>query len=139
MSEQLRTRLLKYGLCSAVGLVFVAAYLSGNNVMVQKLVDQYKMLCDAFFVPGALMLLSGLLITLTNEGSLDAITYLGGKAVSMLLPGARAKRNREETYTDYLERRNDKRVKGYGFLYIVGAVFFIVSMIFLALFYQVYE
>ena len=44
-----------------------------------------------------------------------------------------------EKYDEYLERRRKNRVKGYGFLYVVGGAFMAVAGVFMALFYSLYN
>ena len=40
---------------------------------------------------------------------------------------------------EYLERRRQNRIKGYGFLYLVGFGCMAISLIFMALFYSLYN
>jgi hypothetical protein len=99
------------------------------------LVDQYRVLCDGFSIPGILMVLFALLFTLNNLGALDTIAYLMSFLPRMIAPGAFGE---PEQLVDYVESRRAKRTKGYGFLYIVGFIFLGIAIVFLYLFYTVF-
>ena len=86
MSERLRNNLIKYGSCVAAGLLAGVAYLSGKDFFNLPLVDQYRLLSDAFMLPGFLMVAVGLLIFLANEGSFTGIGFIAQKAVGFLIP-----------------------------------------------------
>jgi hypothetical protein len=102
----------------------------------QPLVEQYRILCDAFTVPGLLLIIFGSLLWVSNTGALDGLMYAVTTAVRFLIPGGRLKM--EEKYGDYVERRREKPVRGYGFLLISGCVTMAISLVFMALFYAVY-
>lgn len=128
--------LLKYGIAAAANLLFAAVYFFGHVPMsrISETVpaELARHLCDAFFVPGMLTLLTGLLMWVASEGALDGISYLGSCLVKTLIPG---KHGGFERYGDYLERKRETRKKGgMGFLCIVGLVFVLISCIFLARF-----
>ena len=128
-------RLIKYG-CSAVvvGLI-VWAYLAGHPIGAEKLHDQYRILCDAFTIPGILFLMIGCLVWASGQGALDGLGYVLSFATKSLIPG---KRKEVERYYDYVQRKREKRTKGYGFLLITGLVTLAVAMVFFALFFSVY-
>jgi len=132
VSEKLRSNLLKYGITIGIGLLMAYAFIALRDLSSEALVDKYRILCDAFTVPGMLLLLSGCLLSLSNAGALDGVGYLFSQAAGMLIPG---KGLGTERYSDYLERKRGKRLKGYGFLYISAAVFMLAAMVFMILFY----
>ena len=138
MSSTLKTNLLKYGTTCAVGILMVWLYFwmrveSLSELMMLKPVELYQMICDAFTVPGMIIPLMGCMVWLSNEGALDGVSYAVSFAIRMLIPGMGG----HERYGDYLERKRANRVKGYGFLFIVGGVFLAVALTFLALYYFV--
>ena len=63
----------------------------------------------------------------------DGIFYGLRLAFRALIPGKRLQK--EENYRDFVAGRQEKRVKGYGFLLISGAVTIAVSLLFLGLYY----
>ncbi len=105
---------------------------------VTDLAQKYKILCDAFSVPGILLIMLGCLVYLSNEGALDGVSFLVGGVFKRLFPFGQWREERHEKYSEYVERKRSKRVKGYGFVFIVGVGFFAVSLIFYYLFYSVY-
>ena len=140
MSKSLRNNLMKCAIALAGSLVlayaFVALRVDMTNLGAVEPVELYRILCDAFTIPGLLLLMFGLLMTISNQGALDGVAYVVKNAVKMLIPAAAADMER---YKEYLERRKANRVKGYGFLYVVGAVCLGIAGIFLVLFYSVYQ
>ena len=135
MSERSKTNLLKYGISAAVCAAMVWFYISVRDFSAQALVDKYRILCDAFTVPGLLAILAGVLLAVTNQGALDGIGYACSTAFKALIPGGRLKM---EKYYDYVQRKNEKRVKGYGFLFIVGGACMLIAVVFMILFYHLY-
>ena len=100
------------------------------------LVEQYRVLCDAFSIPGIMMVLFGALFSLNNLGALDTIAYLMSYIPRMIAPGAFGE---PQQLIDFVESRRAKRSKGYGFLYVVGFIFLGIALVFLYLFYSVFE
>ena len=130
-------KLLKYGIAALIGAAMTATYLILRDFTGREpLADRYRMLCDAFTIPGMVLILSAALVALSNAGSFTGIGYSVKHMVNQLIPGMGLQR---ETYADYLERREGKKVKGYGFLLQVGIVFMAVALVFYALFYHVFE
>ena len=132
MSEKGKSNLLKYGITIAACIIMSLFYIILRDFPQQELAEKYRILCDAFTVPGVLVILSGALIAVTNEGALDGITYACGTAFKALLPGGRLK---TEKYYDYVQRKKEKRVKGYGFLFVVGGAWMVLALVFMILFY----
>lgn len=97
--------------------------------------ERYRMLSDAFTVPGVLLLMLGCLIWISNLGALDGISYAIGAAVRSFVPGGR---HGEEAYGDYTRRKRENKIKGYGFLFLSGGVTMAIAVVFTALFYNVY-
>ncbi len=134
MSRRLKTNLLKYGITTAVCGALAIWYLLGHDFSGQDPAGRYRLLCDAFFLPGIFSVLFGLLIWVANEGAFTGLTYALKTAFRALMPGGR---NRQERYYDYLQSRKEKKVTGYGFLFHVGCAFVVISAVFLILFYNV--
>ena len=137
MSKALQKNLKKYGI--SVGLSLALAYLYAalridwENA---EPVSLYLTLCDAFTVPGLLLVMSGLLMTFSNAGAMDGLGYVVVNGLKMLIPGGGAKM---EGFKEYLERRRNNRVKGYGFLYVTGFACLVIAGVFMILFYSVYQ
>ena len=136
MSDRLRNNLIKYGSCVATGLLVGYGYISGHGFFDQPLVDKYRLLSDAFMLPGFLMVAFGLLIFLANEGSFHGIGFVMKRVGSFLLPFLL--KEKSETYAEYVQRKTDKPTQGYGFLFICGCAFLAVAAVFLVLYSQIH-
>ena len=135
--SKLKVNLIKYGCCAAFVALLSITYISLRDFAGAEPVDQYLILCDAFTVPGMLLIMFGCLLWASSLGALDGLSYVVRFAVMSLIPGKRAQR--DETYGDFLERRMANRTKGYGFLFISGLVTMAVALVFMAQFYHLYE
>lgn len=120
MSKKIRSILLKYGISFALCALAAVGIYTGRLPETPAQRDIWRVLSDACFVPGVLMLFAGLAVWLSNEGTLNAVTWLTTYAFQSLFPGLRGKRER---YGDYVLRQQEKKVKGYGFLFVVGLIF----------------
>lgn len=126
---------LKYLISLAVGAVFVLIVLWVEEYFqaTEKLA-QYKILSDAFTFAGVILMLFAALVFISSKGGFDGIGYALGKLVRMLIPFADRK---DETYADYKERKRAKGVtRGYACVFFSGLVYFAVSLIFIALYYD---
>ncbi|MBO5323493.1 MAG: DUF3899 domain-containing protein [Oscillospiraceae bacterium] len=135
MSKEAKIRLLKYGASALICAAIVVGYALGENVAEQELVNVYRILSDAFTLPALLFLFSGALVWLSNQGSLDAIGYLLTAVVRFIIPGGRLT---HEKYGDYVARRREKNVTGYGFLFIVGLACMVGALVFTWLYFQLH-
>ncbi|KSV58895.1 DUF3899 domain-containing protein [Acetivibrio ethanolgignens] len=94
----------------------------------------YKILCDAFTVPGLLFLMLGFLLILSRQGIFHGVSYLMGGAVSQLLPFLGKPR---ESYGAYLERKRKKKEEPmweYQVLFVTGGIFFAGALLLLYLY-----
>ena len=132
MSDRVKSLLIKYGCSTLFVAVMAYSYIAARDFAGAKTWEKMVLICDALTVPGMLLLMVGALIWAANTGALDGITYAVGFAVRALIPGGRHK---DERYADYVERQREKRVKGYGFLLITGAVTIAATLLFLGLYY----
>ena len=87
----------------------------------------FHILCDAFFVPGVLLVCFGLLIFSTNEGTFDGMTYAVKSFVNMF-----RKKNMKQydNYYDYKASRKNRDTK-FAYLIFCGLFFIAVSAIML--------
>lgn len=124
---------IKYG----CGIAFVVAvgsyYLLSHDFQAAALLDRYRMMSDAFALPGYMLILVAGLIWVTNQGALDGVSYCLKMAVAGLIPG---KRDSAMKYGDYVEEKREKRMKGYSFLLFTGLGSVLLSLVFLILYYR---
>lgn len=132
MSNKAKTMLLEYGICAAVVAVFATVYLSANVTGSTTLLDWYRLLSDAFGVPGLLLAGFGVLCWLAGEGAMDGVMYGLHTLGAYLIPGRRLEKRK--TYADFVAERREKKRFSFGFLLISGAVCVAISLVFMLLF-----
>lgn len=132
MNGNIRGVILKYGgslLFSALCIWGVMASNSYSSGMPQ--LEKYRILCDAVATPGVMLTLFGGLIWVASEGALDGLSWAMTNLYKSLIPGLSATK---ESYRDYLERKHGNKVRGYGFMFVVGIFFLVAAAIFLILY-----
>ena len=138
MSNRMKSNLLKYGISGGIAFMLIWIYCSTRNLWLQIPMERWRILCDAFTIPGLTYIMVGFLMMIANEGFFDMLSYACSKAVGMFLPG-RGFSDDGEKYYDYVQRKKDKRVSGFGFLFVVGGVLMAFALLFLFLFYRLYN
>lgn len=125
--------LKRYGFTLLGGLLAVFGIIWAKGIFNQTAPDViFHILCDAFFIVAVLLLATGLLIFSTNEGTFDILAY----GMSSFLGIFRNKRvPKYETFYDYRESRQDKKVK-FGYFLICGAGFLAVAFLMYFLYRQ---
>ena len=130
MIKFLKSILARYLITVAVGLSFVYSYIAPRDLANQTLIEQYHILCDAFTLPGLFMMLIGLMLLMGNLGALDAISFAFHYLFHTFLPLT----GESMTYLEFVEDRREHRIHGYSFLFVVGAVFTAIAVVFLLLY-----
>ena len=98
----------------------------------ETVLDRYRILCDAFTIPGVIIIMFGLLFLIANTGALDGISYAVRGLGRQLIPFLRIQ---NEKFYDYVQRKSAKRKKrSCAFLFITGAAFLAAAVVFLILF-----
>lgn len=118
--------LKRYGLTLLGGLLAVLGIAWAKGVFTQTAPSIiFHILCDSFFVVAVVLLAAGLLIFSSNEGTFDILAY----GMSSFIGAFRKNHIKKyETFYDYRESRQDKKVK-FGFLLICGLVFMAVAFL----------
>ena len=136
MNQALKKRLFRYGISGLFCIGMAGLYAGLRDFFSLSRVEQYLVLCDAFTIPGMLLILLGMMVFLSNHGALDGLGYVLSYAFKALIPG---KKDRQERYFDYVERKHSEgKAMGYGFLFITGGISLLISFVFMFLFYQLY-
>lgn len=135
MSKQAKLRLIKYGTTGVVCALMAAGHVFASGFGGLDTMGKYLVLCDAFTIPGLLMIMLGAMMWISSKGGLDAISYIMSYVVSMLIPG---KKHLRQNYGDYVAEKSEKRISGYGFFFVVGGVCMALTLVFLMLFYSAY-
>ena len=135
MNEKLKANIIKCVItaaAAAAGTVTVAALNDFGGA--EQLSERYRILSNAFTVPGVLLLMVGVLLYISTTGVFDTLGYALGRFARSLIPGAQY---RDEKFYDYKTRKNEKRAGGYSCLFIVGAAFTLVAIVFLILYHTI--
>lgn len=133
-----RMFLLKYGLTTVLALLTAWGVLATHGFsQAAEASERYRLLCDAFFVPGVLLICAGALIFVSNYGVFNGVSYSARYVARMFVPSSG---KRDESYGDYVRRRAEKgKLTGYSFLFRVGGAFLAVALLFLVLFYRAFR
>lgn len=131
MKSKIFIEIFKFSIAISVALFMLFTTLELQNYYTEtdELV-RLRILADAFTIPGVVFVFLGIFVILVNMGSLSGLGYILKHAILMLIPMSNKP---HETYSDYLENR--KKIKGYWFLFITGAVFLIVGIILTIMFF----
>ena len=115
--------------CFAVGAVIALALLLAKGVFdTQDAKDTARIVCDAFFAAGAILLVAGALVWTLDNGITDGLTY---SARTMLnLRKKDYETNERESYSAYRERKHKNKGTVKEFL-ISGGVYLVVSVVLL--------
>ena len=138
MSDRTKVTLVKYGGTVLLAGILIWIYCSSRNLFLQSEMERWRILCDAFTLPGLTYIMIGFLIMVANEGFFDMLSYAFSKAVGMFLPG-RGFSEDGEKYYDYVQRKRENRAKGFGFLFLVGGVLMAFALLFMFLFSRCYN
>lgn len=129
--------LLKYACCIIPGGLISWTVISQYGYFTAKTdIERYRVLCDAFTIPGVILIMAGALVWISNLGGFDGIAYSLKIAIKKLIPFGAVEK--PERYFDYVERKKGNRLKGYHFILITGMGFLAVALFFMYRFYQLY-
>lgn len=115
--------------CFAIGAVIALALLLAKGVFEsQDAKETVRIVCDAFFASGAILLVVGSLVWTFDNGVTDGLTYSARTMLNLRKKDYEG--NGRESYSAYRERkhRNKGTVKEY---LISGGAYFIVSVVLL--------
>lgn len=120
--------------CAVAGLMAWLVTRTYGLSEVQNTVERYRILCDAFTIPGVVFIMVGLLIRIMDRGLLDGLSYAMRSLYRVFLPMAARK---DESFYDYVQRRRESRKGRHtAFILHVGILFMIPALVFMALFYR---
>ena len=125
---------LKYGITILIGALMVIGVCDLQNLFaVLEPVRICKILCNAFFISGILLLGVGILVFISKEGMFDGMSYYAGRFMMLFSRNYDEKRKTALSYYEYKQAKN--REAGGGFILITGLGFSVVAVVFLVLFY----
>ena len=127
MIEKIKKYWLRYAVTLAAGASLCFLYLNNHEFSAAETFEvKCRLLGDAFFIPGSLMVLFAALLFCTGQGAFNGITYSMGTFFRAVLPFMKL---RDETYHEYVERKKEKRARGYSFLVVCGVLFLAVAVV----------
>ena len=132
--------LISYAVTTSIGLLAAYAIMSMQGLFTEPDVAvRYRILADAFSVPGVILMCFAGLVWVSSDGFFDALGYTAARVGGMFIPAYRAK---HENYLTYKQRKNKERSEkesgSIGFLLFVGLGFFIIAIVFFVLYHLVY-
>ena len=136
MSDRAKVNLAKYGISTGIALILIWIYCSSRNLSLQSAMERWRILCDACTIPGVTYVMIGFLVMIANEGFFDMLGYAASKALNLFIPG---RAYDGEKYYDYVQRKREKRATGFGFLFVVGGALLALAMLFMYLFFRLYN
>lgn len=122
-------------LCCAVTFYYV----SSKKVKYQRQSEKYKIMADGFTIPGLIVTGFGLLMVITDTGTLDGVVY-GMQTAFRMLTFQFLSKGRQQTYGEFKDHREEvrqlRRLRGGGFWYIVitGGAFLSVAIVYVVLY-----
>ena len=132
--EEIMKTVLKYGITIVIGLLIAIGVCDLQNIFsVLEPLRICKILCNAFFISGILLLGVGILVFISKEGMFDGMSYYAGRFMLLFSPKYDEKRKTVLSYYEYKKAKN--RETGSSFILITGLGFLAVSLVFLGLFY----
>lgn len=100
-----------------------------------KLIDIYKHLSDGFMVVGLLAFGVGILVYFSNLGAFNFLSFAALKVASKFVPTMKIA---TMSYGEYVESKKKTNAR-FSYLLVTGALLLAASIVFLILFYQIYE
>ena len=123
-------RAMPYWICIAIGALIFAASMRSIWTLSER-EEILSGLCDALFVPGALLTCVGLLTFTAREGVLDIITYGFRNLLVLFAPG----KHKHQHYYDYKMAKEANRGKGTHAPLLVGLAFILLAGVCLIFYY----
>lgn len=135
-----KSKLIKHligtAVCIAVGAAIASVYLKGHWFEMAKTpAERYRLLCDAFTISGIVLVAVSALVLVYNTGLFTGITYGLRGVKDIFLPFLRQE---YIPYREYRKKKQEKKVKGYAFIFFTGLAFLAVAIYFMIRFYKVY-
>ena len=124
-----KVRLIKYCASVFAGLTIAVIYciIKGFFKAETLTADKLRIACDAFTIPGILMLCIGLLSIVAKEGTFDGLGYTFS-TMRLVRRNYRDKLSKPTTYYDYKESVKGKRKISWH-LIICGAGFLLIAAV----------
>lgn len=136
----MKKKLIGYGIATVIGLLIAAMVISiGFSDGTPGKRDIFRILSDAGTLAGLTLMFTSALIAVSDQGAFTGLGYSVRYLRDRLIPGRSS--GKPASYADYVQKQAEKRekknedvpVRRYPLL--SGAVFFLLGIVFLVLFY----
>ena len=135
MKKEIKSFLIRYGISFAIAALITFAIIALKGFFTDKLRVNMQILSDSFFASGVLFMLVYGLLFISSEGGFIGIGFALKRAIRVFVP---IYRKNEETFAQYRERKLAKKGgRGDSCVFFTGLFFFLVSLIFLIIWYNV--
>lgn len=135
MEKEKKTILWKYVITLCVGLALALVVCAIGGFFQEDAKENIRLLHDAFFSVGALLVLFFGLLYVSSEGAFLGIGYALSWTIKTFIPFGR---KTQETYAQYRERKLGKqKKKGNACVFFIGLLFIAISIVFLIIWYQI--
>lgn len=125
--------ILRYSITFGIGLIAAFLIMISKSIFSQESSrDVFRILTDAFFVPGVVICGYGLLVMASNGGTFDMLTYGIKRFFSLFQRDIN--KVKHKTFYEYRMAKQENK-NPFWYLVIVGLVLIGISMIFLILYY----
>ena len=125
-----------YAVIAGIGLVFAVWYVLARRIFSSSSAkDVFFCLCDATFIPAAFFIGSGMLLYVVNSGFFDAFTYSFRRFSFLFKKDFEGRVKKDQSFQEYKEERHKDPFSPRPLL-VVGLAFFLVSTVFLVLYFK---
>ena len=134
-----KKRILKYAAVLLICAVMTFTYVYSQGLASKKTAEKYRILADGFTIPGLLVTGFGVMMIISDTGSLDGVIFGMQQAFRMLTFQFLSK-DKPLNYGEFKDRREEmrrlRRLRGGGFGYIVitGGAFLAAALVFTGLY-----
>jgi hypothetical protein len=135
-----KSKLIRYlvgiGICTVLGVAIAMFHMRGHWFsQAETQAERYRILCDAFTIPGVILVAVSALILVYNAGVFTGLSYGLRGMKDIFMPFLKQE---YVPYREYRKKKMEKKVKGYSFIFFTGLAFLAVAIYFMIRFYSVY-
>ncbi|MBR0463183.1 MAG: DUF3899 domain-containing protein [Clostridia bacterium] len=131
-----RSALWRWVIPAGLGVAgFFSLLIGRGGLTADTQVEFLRILCDALFIPGAMLTCVGLLAICAGNGAFDAVTY-GVKKLFSLLRGEAKRAEMPQTYFDYVVIRRGRPTRTPVSLLAIGGGLLAAAVIVLLFYFR---
>lgn len=134
-----KKRILKYAAVFLLCCVITFWFVQSRGLAGKQRSEQYRILADGFTIPGLLVTGFGVMMIISDTGTLDGVVFGMQQAFRMLTFQFLSK-NKPQNYGEFKDKREEmrqlrkQRGGGFGYVVITGGAFLIAAAVFTALY-----